>query len=61
MMENERWECGLSSRWFKWNDGITGSASMDSIVKTDVVALVKEAAKLSEAMCPSQRTGSYQE
>lgn len=59
-IENQRWECGLSSRWFKWNDGITGSTSMDSIVKTDVVALVKEAAKFSEAMSPSQSTGNYQ-
>lgn len=52
IMSNERLECGLSSRWFKWNDGITGSTSMDSIVKTDVVALVKEAVKFSEVMGP---------
>ena len=42
---NKRWQCGLSNRWFKWNDGITGSRSLESIVKTDVVALVKEAVK----------------
>lgn len=47
-MGNTRWECGLSSRWFKWNDGITDSRSMESIVKTDVVALVKQAVKFSE-------------
>jgi curved DNA-binding protein CbpA len=47
-MGNKRWECGLSSRWFKWNDGITGGRSMESILKNDVVALVKEAVKFSE-------------
>ena len=47
-MGNKRWECGLSSKWFKWNNGIMGSRSMDSMVKTDVVALVKQAVNFSE-------------
>lgn len=51
MVSNKRWECGLSSRWFKWNDGITDSRSMESIVKTDVVALVKEAVNFSGGTC----------
>jgi hypothetical protein len=51
LVRNRRWECGLSSRWFKWNDGITDSRSMESIMKTDVVALVKEAVKFSGVSC----------
>ncbi|GLJ55699.1 hypothetical protein SUGI_1196470 [Cryptomeria japonica] len=46
--ENQRWECALTSRWSKWNDGIAGD--VNSIVRNDVLTLIKEAVKFSKLM-----------